>query len=44
MLMITVITSIYLHTSPSPIRRGFASGFVNYNKGCARLAAACDQA
>jgi hypothetical protein len=26
------------HTSLSPIRRGFAPGFVNYKKGCTRLA------
>jgi len=31
------------HTSLSPIRRGFASGFVNYKKGCTRLTAASDQ-
>ena len=31
------------HTSLSPIRRGFAPGFVNYKKGCARLAAASDK-
>ena len=30
-------------TSLSPIRRGFAPGFVNYKKGCTRLAAACDK-
>ena len=30
------------HTSLSPIRRGFAPGFLNYKKGCTRLAAACD--
>jgi hypothetical protein len=30
------------HTSLSPIRRGFASSFVNYKKGCTRLAAASD--
>jgi hypothetical protein len=30
-------------TSPSPIRRGFAPGFVNYKKGCTRLAAASDK-
>ena len=28
------------HTSPSPIRRGLAPDFVNYKKGCTRLAAA----
>jgi hypothetical protein len=32
------------HTSLSPIRRGFALGFVNYKKGCTRLAAASDKA
>ena len=32
------------HTSLSPIRREFASGFVNYKKGCARLAVASDTA
>jgi hypothetical protein len=26
-----------------PIRRGFAPGFVNYKKGCTRLAAASDK-
>ena len=31
------------HTSLSPIRRGFAPSFVNYKKGCTRLAAASDQ-
>jgi hypothetical protein len=31
------------HTSLSPIRRGFALGFVNYKKGCTRLAAASDK-
>jgi hypothetical protein len=30
-------------TSLSPTRRGFAHGFVNYKKGCTRLAAASDQ-
>ena len=30
------------HTSLSPIRRGFAPSFVNYKKGCTRLAAASD--
>jgi len=32
------------HTSLSPIRRGFAPGFVNYKQGCTRLAAASDKA
>ena len=31
------------HTSLSPIRRGFALGFVNYKKGCTRLAVASDK-
>jgi len=34
---------IATHTSLSPIRRGFAPGFVNYKKGCTRLAAASDK-
>jgi len=32
------------HTSLSPIRHGFAPGFVNYEKGCTRLATASDKA
>jgi hypothetical protein len=32
-----------IHTSLSPIRCGFAPGFVNYKKGCTRLAAASDK-
>ena len=31
------------HTSLSPIRHGFAPGFVNYKKGCTRLASASDK-
>jgi hypothetical protein len=31
------------HTSLSPIRRGFAPGFVNYKTGCTRHAAANDK-
>jgi hypothetical protein len=31
------------HTSLSPIRRGFAPGFVSNKKGCTRLAAASDK-
>jgi len=31
------------HSSLSPIRRGFAPGFVNYKKGCTRLAVASDK-
>jgi hypothetical protein len=36
---------VYLttHTSLSPKWRGFAPGFVNYKKGCTRLAAASDK-
>ena len=39
------VTSLDLttHASPSPIRRGFAPGFVNYKKGCTRLAATSDK-
>jgi hypothetical protein len=36
-------TNNYLHISLSPIWRGFAPGFVNYQKGCIRLAAASDK-
>ena len=32
------------HTSLSPIRFGFAPGFVNYKKGCTRFTAASDKA
>jgi hypothetical protein len=32
-----------IHTSLSPIRRGFAPGFVNYKKECTRFAAASDK-
>ena len=37
------VMSLHLttHTSLSPIRRGFAPGFVNYKKGCTRLATSC---
>jgi hypothetical protein len=31
------------HTNLSPIWHGFAPGFVNYKKGCTRLAAASDK-
>jgi len=31
------------HTSLSPIRRGFAPGFVNYKKGCTLLTAASEK-
>jgi hypothetical protein len=31
------------HTNLSPIRHGFAPSFVNYKKGCTRLAAASDK-
>ena len=32
-----------VHTSLSPIRREFASSFVNYKKGCTRLTAGSDK-
>ena len=32
-----------VHTSLSPIRRGFTPSFVNYKKGCTQLAAASDK-
>jgi hypothetical protein len=32
-----------MFSSLSPIRRGFAPGFVNYKTGCIRLAAANDK-
>ena len=32
-----------MYTNISPIRRGFAPGFVNYKKGCTRFAAASDK-
>ena len=34
---------ITAHTSLSPIRRRFAPGFVNYKKGCTRIAATSDK-
>ena len=34
---------ITIHTSLSPIRCEFAPSFVNYKKGCSRLAAASDK-
>jgi len=34
---------ITTHTSLSPIRRGFALGFVNYKKECTQLTAASDK-
>ena len=40
------VRSLHLiaHKSLSPIWHGFAPGFVNYKKGCTRLAAANDKA
>jgi hypothetical protein len=32
------------HTSLPPIPRGFTPGFVNYKKGCSKLAASSDKA
>ena len=37
------MTSLTTHTSLSPIWRGFVPGFVNYKKGCTRLAATSDK-
>jgi hypothetical protein len=37
------LTYLTTHTSLSPIWRGIAPGFVNYKKGCTRLAAASDK-
>ena len=36
------LDSLTTHTSLLPIRRGFTPVFVNYKKGCTRLAAASD--
>ena len=33
----------WIHTSLSPIQRGFTHCFVNYKKGCTRLAVASDK-
>ena len=41
--MSQVVDYLTTHTSLSPIRRGFAPGFVNYKKRCTRLAAASDK-
>ena len=41
--MCWVVELLTTHTSLSPIRRGFAPGFVNYKKECTRLAAASDK-
>ena len=37
------VVGLTTHTSLSPIRCGFAPRFVNYKKGCTRLAAASDK-
>ena len=37
--MLSLYLLFYCLYIGSPIRRGFAPGFVNYNKGCTRLAA-----
>ena len=34
---------IQIHTSLSPLRRGFAPHFINYKRGCTRLAATRDK-
>jgi len=39
---LTELDYLTTHTSLSPIRREFAPGFVNYQKGCTRLAVASD--
>ena len=41
--MSQVVGSNSSHTTLSPIRRGFVPRFVNYKKGCTRLAAASDK-
>ena len=38
--MSEVVDYLPNHTSLSPIRRGFGPGFLNYKKGCTRLATA----
>jgi len=42
-MVILILSNLTTHTSLSPIRRGFDSGFVNYKKGCIRLASASDK-
>ena len=42
--MSQVLDYLTTHTSLSPIRHGFAPGFVNYEKGRTRLVAASDKA
>jgi hypothetical protein len=37
------LDNLTTHTSLSPIWGGFAPGFVDYKKGCTRLAAASDK-
>ena len=37
-----LLVYLTIHTSLSPIRRGFSPGFVNYKKGCTLLAVASD--
>jgi len=41
-ILYSFLGALTTHTSLSPIRRGFVPGFVNYKKGCTRLAAASD--
>jgi hypothetical protein len=38
-----IVLDLTTHTSLSSIRRGFTPNFVNYIKGCTRLAAASDK-
>ena len=37
------LNNLTTHTSLSPIQHGFAPGFVNYTKGCTRLATSSDK-
>ena len=43
LLKVALNTKIQIHTSLSPLRRGFAPHFINYKRGCTRLAAASDK-
>ena len=43
LLKVALNTKIQIHTSISPLRHGFAPHFINYKRGCTRLAAASDK-
>ena len=43
-LVVGLPNKLTTHISLSPMRYGFAPGFVNYKKGCTRLAATNDEA